>query len=216
MSKAFGKDYGDNITTIPAHLAVACNLITQNPTLLPLARQYFDKSWALPVDAVFYVFKSTFQHVCQSGRAASLQGVIDSLPTHEEKDFLDGCRSTFSELAASWYRLFHTSFAFLNRENETSYSIGLRVGGQLTARTLADDNTVLLRGIIVKDFYLGPVRLMTRRCSNCTDMEVTVVIKEIEDIANHVRVCHAIPLRTGPGKPIVCDHHLLKRECACP
>ncbi|KAI8843033.1 hypothetical protein BC829DRAFT_401171 [Chytridium lagenaria] len=195
MSKAFGKDYGDNITTIPAtSLLLATSLLKTHS---------------------FTVGTSIFRQEL-GFTAASLQGVIDSLPTHEEKDFLDGCRSTFSELAASWYRLFHTSFAFLNRENETSYSIGLRVGGQLTARTLADDNTVLLRGIIVKDFYLGPVRLMTRRCSNCTDMEVTVVIKEIEDIANHVRVCHAIPLRTGPGKPIVCDHHLLKRECACP
>ncbi|KAI8832021.1 hypothetical protein BC829DRAFT_409118 [Chytridium lagenaria] len=165
MSKAFGKDYGDNSTSIPAHL-----------------------NWALPADAVFYVFKS---------QAASLQSVIDSLPTHEVKDFLDGCRSTFSELAASWYRLFHT---------ETSYSIGLRVG-------------VLLRGIIGEyiswDFYLEPVRLMTRRCSNCTNMEMTVVVNEIKDIVNHVCVCHAVPLRTGPGKPIVCDHHLLKRECAC-
>ncbi|KAI8854959.1 hypothetical protein BC829DRAFT_378906 [Chytridium lagenaria] len=192
MKKAFGKDYGDDILNIPGHLAVACNLITQNPTLLPLARQYFDKNWALPSDAVFYVFKSTFQRVCQSGRAGALQGLIDALPTHEEKDFLDGCKSTFSELAAS-------CFAFLNRENETSFSIGVRIGGQLTARTLADN---------VKDMYLGPMRLMTRRYK-------TVEIKETEDIAHHVRVCHAIPFKTGPGKPIICDTDVLPRECDC-
>ncbi|KAI8854958.1 hypothetical protein BC829DRAFT_378903 [Chytridium lagenaria] len=216
MSKAFGKDYGDKSPLYPPTSLLLATSLLKTPLFY---RWHVNISTRVGLYRLMLFFTSSSQrfNMCANLEERHLCKV---LLTHyrltRKRISLTVAVQPFQNLLLLGTVSFTRPLHFLNRENETSYSIGLRVGGQLTARTLADDNTVLLRGIIVKDFYLGPVRLMTRRCSNCTDMEVTVVIKEIEDIANHVRVCHAIPLRTGPGKPIVCDHHLLKRECACP
>ncbi|KAI8850208.1 hypothetical protein BC829DRAFT_390100 [Chytridium lagenaria] len=193
---------------------VALSLLECSSSVLPLLLQLFDLEWDLSPDVIYPVLVATFT-VCCSKYIGSYQSIVEKLPSPTASDFKGGhLKALFKILATSWLRLFepHAKAMLTLLSKTTAKTLTLRVGSGLTLKDLHDGSVCLVDGVIYDSILLGPIRLVTRHCPDCT--VPSVEIKEVKQ--DPFTICRAVPLNTSEGKRLISDSSALPfNTCAC-
>ncbi|KAI8850742.1 hypothetical protein BC829DRAFT_388771, partial [Chytridium lagenaria] len=170
---------------------VALSLLECSSSVLPLLLQLFDLEWDLSPDVIYPVLVATFT-VCCSKYIGSYQSIGGHL------------KALFKILATSWLRLFepHAKAMLTLLSKTTAKTLTLRVGSGLTLKDLHDGSVCLVDD---DSILLGPIRLVTRHCPDCT--VPSVEIKEVKQ--DPFTICRAVPLNTSEGKRLISDSSAL-------
>ncbi|KAI8846920.1 hypothetical protein BC829DRAFT_397449 [Chytridium lagenaria] len=189
-------------------------------SLLECSSSLFDLEWDLSPDVIYPVLVATVISIYYiliiififSSRYAARSILAPISPLL--KSFPRQPLLISRILATSWLRLFepHAKAMLTLLSKTTAKTLTLRVGSGLTLKDLRDGSVCLVDGVIHDSILLGPIRLVTRHCPDCT--VASVEIKEVKQ--DPFTICRAVPLNTSEGKRLISDSSALPfNTCAC-